>query len=152
MFNLAILTGRLTRDPEAKQTQNGKTMAKFTIAIDSNFRNADGSKGDSTFMDITAFNSQADVVLKFVHKGDLIGVQGRIESRKYINKDGIEVKTFGIMAERVDLMPKAVASSQPREEQSFDNIPPQDRNMFADFKDKQEKEEVLEADDDELPF
>ena len=96
MLNKAILNGRLTKAPELKQTQNGKSVCSFTIAVD---RNRDREKTD--FVPIVAWGKTAEFVNQWFGKGDLITIVGRIEVRNYEDKNGNKRTATEIIAEEV---------------------------------------------------
>ena len=96
MLNKAILNGRLTKAPELKQTQNGKSVCSFTIAVD---RNRDREKTD--FIPIVAWGKTAEFVNQWFGKGDLITIVGRIEVRNYDDKNGNKRTATEIIAEEV---------------------------------------------------
>ena len=96
MLNKAIINGRLTKAPELKQTNNGKSVCSFTIAVD---RNRDREKTD--FIPIVAWGKTAEFVNQWFGKGDLITIVGRIEVRNYDDKNGNKRTATEIIAEEV---------------------------------------------------
>lgn len=96
MLNKAILNGRLTKAPELKQTNSGKNVCSFTIAVD---RSRDREKTD--FVPIVAWGKTAEFVNKWFGKGDLITIVGRIEVRNYEDKNGNKRTATEIIAEEV---------------------------------------------------
>ena len=96
MLNKAILNGRLTKAPELKQTQNGKSVCGFTIAVD---RSRDREKTD--FVPIVAWGKTAEFVNQWFGKGDLITIVGRIEVRNYEDKNGNKRTATEVIAEEV---------------------------------------------------
>ena len=96
MLNKAILNGRLTKAPELKQTNSGKSVCGFTIAVD---RNRDREKTD--FIPIVAWGKTAEFVNQWFGKGDLITIVGRIEVRTYEDKNGNKRTATEIIAEEV---------------------------------------------------
>lgn len=96
MLNKAILNGRLTKAPELKQTNSGKSVCGFTIAVD---RSRDREKTD--FIPIVAWGKTAEFVNKWFGKGDLITIVGRIEVRNYDDKNGNKRTATEIIAEEV---------------------------------------------------
>lgn len=96
MLNKAILNGRLTKAPELKQTNSGKSVCGFTIAVD---RNRDREKTD--FVPIVAWGKTAKFVNQWFGKGDLITIVGHIEVRSYEDKDGNKRTATEIIAEEV---------------------------------------------------
>lgn len=100
MLNSIVLVGRLTRDPENRATNNGTSVASFTLASD----DRRGGQKNTLFIPVTVFGKQAEFVCKYFNKGSLIGVVGRLTQRKYTNKAGVEVTSTEIVAERVDFV------------------------------------------------
>ena len=96
MLNKAILNGRLTKAPELKQTNSGKSVCSFTIAVD---RSRDREKTD--FIPIVAWGKTAEFVNQWFGKGDLITIVGRIEVRNYEDKNGNKRTATEIIAEEV---------------------------------------------------
>nr|DAD58485.1 MAG TPA: Single strand binding protein [Caudoviricetes sp.] len=96
MLNKAILNGRLTKTPELKQTNSGKSVCGFTIAVD---RSRDREKTD--FVPIVAWGKTAEFVNQWFGKGDLITIVGHIEVRSYDDKDGNKRTATEIIAEEV---------------------------------------------------
>ena len=136
-MNCIVLVGRLTRDPEIRQTQSGMAVASFTIAVDER----KGGEKSTIFIPVSVFGKQSDVVRDYVKKGYLLGVTGRLTQRKYIRKtDNVEVTSTEIIADRVDLMePKhqdganqgSVTPSQAKPDPAA-NAPAQDFNVSDD--------------------
>ena len=102
-MNSVVLIGRLTRDPETRYT-SGSQMAvcSFTIAIDRVTRQGEEKKTD--FPRITVFGKQAENCERFMKKGRLVGVQGRLQTGSYTNKDGATVYTTDVVADRVEFL------------------------------------------------
>ena len=94
MLNKAILNGRLTKAPELKQTNSGKSVCGFTIAVD---RNRDREKTD--FVPIVAWGKTAEFINQWFGKGDLITIVGRIEVRNYEDKNGNKRTATEVIAE-----------------------------------------------------
>ncbi|MDY6283079.1 MAG: single-stranded DNA-binding protein, partial [Erysipelotrichaceae bacterium] len=97
-MNQVALIGRLTRDPEVRWTQDQMAIASFSIAIDRPPRK-DGTK-DTDFPRITVFGRQAENCEKYLKKGRLVGITGRIQTGSY-EKDGVKVYTTDVVADRV---------------------------------------------------
>ena len=102
-MNSVVLIGRLTRDPETRYT-SGSQMAvcTFSIAIDRVARQGEEKKTD--FPRITVFGKQAENCERFLKKGRLVGIQGRLQTGSYTNKDGATVYTTDVVAERVEFL------------------------------------------------
>ena len=99
MFNRAILIGRLTADPELKQTQNGISVCSFSIAVDRRFSGRDSAR-KTDFINITSWRQQAEFVCRYFHKGDVIGVEGSIQTRNYEDKNGNKRTAVEVVADR----------------------------------------------------
>lgn len=85
MFNLVVLTGRLTADPELKYTQNNVSVCSFTIAVDRRYKQGEEKQAD--FINITAWRQTAEFVSKHFSKGSMIGIEGSIQTRRYQDKE-----------------------------------------------------------------
>ena len=102
-MNSVVLIGRLTRDPELRYT-NGSQMAiaKFSLAIDRPSRQGEEKKTD--FPRVTVFGKQAENCEKYLAKGRLVSVQGRLQTGSYQDKDGKTVYTTDVVADRVEFL------------------------------------------------
>ena len=102
-MNSVVLIGRLTRDPEVRYTsQSQMAVCSFTVAVDRPGRQGEERKAD--FPRITVFGKQAENCEKFLKKGRLVAVQGRIQTGSYTNKDGVTVYTTDVIADRVEFL------------------------------------------------
>ena len=100
-MNSVALVGRLTRDPELRYTAGTQmAVAKFTVAIDDGF----GEKKRTNFIPVTVFGKTAENCEKYLAKGRLVGVQGKIQTGSYTNKDGATVYTTDVVADRVEFL------------------------------------------------
>ena len=100
MLNKIVLMGRLTRDPELRQTQSGNSVVSFTLACDRDFA-AQGAEKETDFVDIVAWRGTAEFVSKYFSKGRMAVVSGRLQIRNWKDKDGNKRKTAEIVAESV---------------------------------------------------
>ena len=100
MLNTIILMGRLTRDPELKTTRSGVSVTEFTIAVDRDFTRQ-GEEKQTDFFDVIAWRSTAEFVSRYMTKGQLIAVQGSMQSRKWQDKDGNNRISWEVQAESV---------------------------------------------------
>ena len=87
MLNKIVLMGRLTRDPELRQTQSGNSVVSFTLACDRDFA-AQGAEKETDFVDIVAWRGTAEFVSKYFSKGRMAVVEGRLQIRDWTDKDG----------------------------------------------------------------
>ncbi len=97
MINRVVLTGRLTRDLELRRTQSGTSVVSFTLAVDRNFRREGQPEAD--FINCVAWNRQADTMAQYLHRGSLIGVDGRLQTRNYENQQGQRVYITEVLVE-----------------------------------------------------
>ncbi|QEY34377.1 single-stranded DNA-binding protein [Caproiciproducens galactitolivorans] len=100
MLNVAVLMGRLVADPELRHTPNDISVTSFTLAVDRSYVKA-GAERQADFIDVVAWRSTADFVCKYFHKGQLVAVQGSIQTRTYTDKEGNKRKAFEVVADNV---------------------------------------------------
>ena len=138
-MNKVTLIGRLTKDPEIRYSSGSQTaVARFSIAID-RAKKANGEDGGADFPNIVAFGKTAELVEKYVVKGQQIAVEGRIQTGSY-ERDGVKHYTTDIVAERVEFLGKKESSgSLPKSESKSEDI----GNAWDVFSD---------IGDDDIPF
>ncbi|PTI22624.1 single-stranded DNA-binding protein [Staphylococcus warneri] len=118
MINRVVLVGRLTKDPEFRTAQNGVSVATFTLAVNRNFKNKNGEQ-QADFINVVVFRQQAENVNNYLTKGNLAGVDGRIQSRSYENKEGQRVYVTEVLADSVQFLePKNNQSNNQSQQQS----------------------------------
>lgn len=100
MLNIITLMGRLTKDPELRETQSGAHVVSCTVAVDRNFTNQDGSR-DTDFIPVVAWKYTADFIAKHFAKGEMIAITGRLQSRRYEDKTGASRTAFEVVADEV---------------------------------------------------
>ena len=108
MLNRTVLTGRLTDDPELRYTNQGTAVVTFRLAVTRQFRNQDGSR-DADFINCVVWRKSAENFANFTHKGSLVGIDGRLSTRNYENKQGqkvyvteVTVENFALLESRKD--------------------------------------------------
>lgn len=101
MLNVAVLMGRLVADPELRHTPNDVSVTSFTIAVDRSYQKQ-GQDKQCDFIDIVAWRGTAEFVTKYFRKGQLIAVQGAIQTRSYTDSQGNKRKAFEIVADNVN--------------------------------------------------
>ena len=144
MFNLVVLTGRLTADAELKTTPNGVPVTTFSIAVNRNYKA--GEEQQTDFINIVAWRSTAEFVTKYFKKGSMIGIEGSIQTRKFVDKNGNNRTVFEVVANNVQFV-------ESKREQNRNNVniegeeQPQYHNNTAD-----DFTEIGGVDDDDLPF
>ena len=101
-MNNVSLIGRITADPDVKNSSNGKPLCHFTLAVDRAFKRE--GQPDADFIRCIAFDKTADIMSRYVHKGDRLGVSGSIQTGSYTDKDGKKVYTTDVLVQRMDLL------------------------------------------------
>ena len=102
MLNQIILVGRLTRDVQLKKTDNGKKVAVISLASPRSFKNMDGLY-DTDFVDCILWDQVASNTSEYCHKGDILGVKGRVQSRIYEEEDKKKYR-LEVVAEKVTFL------------------------------------------------
>ena len=100
MLNDVVIMGRLTRDPELRRTQNGTSVASFTLAVDRDYK-PDGGERECDFFDCVAWRGTGEFVSKYFSKGHMAIVSGRLQTRSWTDKDGGKRKSVEIVADNV---------------------------------------------------
>ncbi|MGX0298295.1 single-strand DNA-binding protein [Staphylococcus hominis] len=144
MINRVILVGRLTKDPEYRQTPNGVSVATFTLAVNRSFTNSQGER-EADFINVVVFRKQAENVSKYLSKGSLAGVDGRIQSRSYENNEGRRVFVTEVVADSVQFMDSKGSNQQNSQPQQQRGQAPAGNNPFAN-------DNNANISDDDLPF
>ena len=101
MLNVVAIMGRLARDPEMRQTTTGKNVASFRIACDRGRRDANG-QSVADWIDVVAWDRQAEFVCRYFQKGSLIVVDGRLQSRQYQDKTGANRTAVEVVANNIN--------------------------------------------------
>lgn len=138
-INNVSLTGRFTRDPEVKYTDEGTSIAHFTLAVDRRFKAKDGTTAD--FIRCVAFGRTAEFIEKYFSQGMKLEVEGRIQTGSYTNKDGQTVYTTEVVCGQVGFGESKRAAQQDDAQNEGDGS--FDDNGFMDIPD---------GIDEELPF
>ena len=110
-MNRIILMGRLVKDPDVKVTTSGKTVCTFTLAVDRLFAGKDG-KREADFINIQTWNKTAETVGNYVSKGQRLLVEGRLQIRKYQDKQGQNRTVSEVVADRVEFIERKEKTSQ----------------------------------------
>ncbi len=120
MINRVVLVGRITKDPVLRKTQNGTSVVSFTIACN---RRVPSQGQDADFINCVAWNRTADFMAQYVKKGALLGLEGRIQTRNYDDKDGKRVYVTEVVADSVQLLEskKDVQSEATMQNDEYDD-------------------------------
>lgn len=139
-MNTVQLIGRLTKDPELKYSPSGTPIARFTIAVNNEFK-----KDEADFINCVAFNKQAENLCNYQKKGSRIGVVGRIQTGSYEGQDGKRVYTTDVIANNIEYLDsKNQGESQSSNQQQ--NYNRTDEDPFANNKGP------IEVSEEDLPF
>lgn len=167
MINRVVLVGRLTRNPELKYTTNGIANLKFSLAVNRTYTGPNGER-QADFINCTAWRGIAENMAKFLKKGALIGIEGRIETSSYQANDGSTRYNTYVVCDHVQFLESKKTQGQsqsPQQEAGFQTQPttfdspfsqpgtnPFDPNfsIAPDYVPGQSS--AIEIDDDELPF
>lgn len=145
-MNVAIILGRLTRDPVIKASQSGMTIASFTLAV--NRLNKKGQNQEADFINCVAFGKTAEAIGNYVYKGQRLLVEGRIQTGSYTSKSGEKKFTTEISVNRAEFIEKrSETSTQGNSHAGSHNAPPVGfEQMGTEVKDPQWMEQ------EEIPF
>lgn len=126
-MNVFVATGRLTKDPEKRTTQNGTSVCTFTLAVDRRYKNANGER-EADFFPVVCWRHTADFAAEYLTKGKLVCIHGEMQTRSY-EKDSVKRYVTECVATDVQaLSPKNEGAAQEQEP------------------------EMTPANDDDLPF
>ena len=100
-MNRVCIMGRLTRDPELRRTQSGTAVTSFTLAVDDDFKGKQSGERKTYFIDVVAWRQSAEFVSQYFAKGRMAIVDGRLQSRKWEDKDGNKRTAIEVVADSV---------------------------------------------------
>jgi single-strand DNA-binding protein len=148
MFNKAIVVGRLTADPELKQTPNGVSVCSFSIAVNRAFAPKGGER-QTDFLDIVAWRQTAEFICRYFAKGKAILIEGSIQTRTYVDKNGQNRRAWEIVADSAHFVESknatpGPAASEPKDAMATQAAPAYSSGNVEDFTDLD--------DDGDLPF
>ena len=101
MLNHIVIMGRLVQDPVLRTTQSGVNVASFTVAVDRDFGGRDGNERQTDFIDCVAWRQTGEFVSRYFQKGRMIVVSGRLQSRKWQDREGNNRTNWEISADNV---------------------------------------------------
>lgn len=152
-MNKVVLIGRLTRDPDLRYPSSNVPVANFTVAVNRPFENQNGERV-ADFINVIVWRKQAENVKKYIGKGSLVAVEGRIQTRNYDGADGKKVYVTEVVADSVQFLESKNQSQSRGNSMPNDfneqNVPPVttdvEEDPFANFGSE------IEISDDDLPF
>ena len=121
--NKVIILGRLGRDPELRETASGTTVCRLAVATSRRYKAKDGSKQEETeWHDISLFGKTAEIAGQYLKKGSEVYVEGRLHTRKYTGKDGVERYATEIQGEQMQLGARPTGEQQSATAPADDDI------------------------------
>ncbi|MDD7280643.1 MAG: single-stranded DNA-binding protein [Erysipelotrichaceae bacterium] len=159
MINRVVLVGRLTRDPELRKTPSGASVCSYTLAVSRN-RSAQPGQPEADFINCVTWNRQAETMAQYLHKGSLIGVEGRIQTRSYDNQQGQRVYVTEVLTDSVQFLESKKSSDSSYQQQR----PAQPNNAYSSMNSYAEpsytddgfgsfdSNDALDIASDDLPF
>ena len=161
MINRVVLVGRLTKDPDLRYTPSGAAVARFTLAVNRTFSNAQGEK-EADFINCTVWRKQAENTANFLKKGSLAGVEGRIQTGSYEGQDGKRVYTTEVVADSVQFLePRSAGAGSDRSDRPQGQQPSYQQNQPTSQQNNHTRVDQdpfssgsgpIEVSDDDLPF
>lgn len=143
MINKSIITGRLTKDVNLRKTGTGNSVASFTLAVNRRFVKEGEQEAD--FISCVAWRQSAEFLAQYTGKGDLIGVEGRIQSRSYDDEKGRRVYVTEVVCDSVCILASKNKEQATNNAQTAQNQATNDFTGFGNFN-------GLQIDDSDLPF
>ncbi len=149
MINRTVLVGRLTKDPEVRYTSSNIAYARFTLAVNRTFAAQNGER-EADFIQCITWRRQAENLARFVRKGSLVGVEGRIQTGSYDDKDGIRKYTTDVVCDSVQFLePKNQDGPEPQ-------YVPREHNNTNTYQERpverKQNTPSIDVSEDDLPF
>lgn len=160
MINRTVLVGRLTNGPELKYTGSGVAVATFTVAVNRQFTNSQGER-ETDFIRCQMWRKAAENFCNFTHKGSLVGIDGRIQTRSYDNQQGTRVFVTEVVAENFSLLESKNSNQNNQSEQFGQNRPQNNGKNYQNQQNGQSSpnrnpndpfNSMPDIKDDDLPF
>lgn len=160
MINRSVLVGRLTRDVDLRYTAGGTAVGNFTIAVDRQFTNSNGER-EADFINCVIWRKSAENFANFTHKGSLVGIDGRIQTRNYENQQGQRVYVTEVVVDNFALLePKSAntnnstnpQAANPNSSSTANNSNPTTNDSKPEEDPFADNTEPINISDDDLPF
>lgn len=164
-MNKVILIGRLTKDPELRYTGSNRAVTQITVAVNRTFTNQNGER-EADFINVVIWDKQAENVAKYLTKGRLVAVEGRIQTRNYDNNEGKKVYVTEVVALSVQFLESKGSNTNVNNSSNpFDNMV-DTPNIYAPIDEPSKQNETVDVSkdpfesfgqsidlsDDDLPF
>ena len=154
MINRVVLIGRLTKDPVLRKTLNDKSVVQFTLACNRNV-SKDGEQ-NVDFINCIAWNKVAELMVQYLHKGSLIGIDGRIQTRNYQDKSGRTVYLTEVVVEQQQFLEPKSAQHSNENAQGYNHAMQSNFNESSNYNGYQDmrnyQKDTVDISSDDLPF
>ena len=157
MINRVVLVGRLTKDPILRKTGSGASVVSFTVACDRRIKTEGQPTAD--FINCVAWNKVADLMAQYLHKGSLVGVEGRIQTRSYDDQTGKRVYVTEVVADSVQFLESKSASANnaqagytPDYNANNQDYEPDTSSSQSSYSSDFASSDTLDIASDDLPF
>lgn len=148
MINNVSLTGRLTKDIDLRYTQSGVAVASFTLAVARNYKDQDGNQ-QTDFIQCQIWRKAAENFANFTHKGSLVGIEGRIQTRNYDNQQGQKVYVTEVIVTNFSLLePRNTGNGQGQSNGQYQ----QQGQSYQQTQNQGWEQSDVQLDDNDLPF
>lgn len=144
MINRTILIGRLTRDVELRYTGSGTAVGQFTLAVNRQFTNKAGER-EADFISCVIWRKSAENFANFTHKGSLVGIEGRVQTRNYDNAEGHRIYVTEIVVDNFSLL-------EPRNKDSSQNNSANENSNNQKNTNNANYGDSIDISDDDMPF
>lgn len=152
MINAVSLTGRLTKDPELRESQNGVAVGNITLAVNRTFTDANGER-QADFINCVMFKKTAEIAKQYLSKGSLAGVSGRLQSRSYENKEGQRVFVTEVVVDNLALLEtKNSQNQQNGNNQGYNNQQNNQYNQGQQNYGQSNQSSNVDINSEDLPF
>ncbi len=154
-MNRVFLTGRITKDPEIRYSSTGVAVLSFSLAVDRQTRDASGTR-QADFFNCTAFRNQAEFISRYVKKGYMLAVEGRLQTRTYQAQDGSNRYVTDIICDQVENLTPRQNNNELVGNGTFNQPMPNNNYQAPTYQapsyNNNEDDISLNVDDDDLPF
>ncbi|NLL91967.1 MAG: single-stranded DNA-binding protein [Ruminococcaceae bacterium] len=151
MLNMVAIMGRLTTDPELRHTTNSIPVTTFTLAVNRSYVKQGGER-QTDFIDVVAWRNTAEFICRYFKKGQMMAVEGSIQTRTYTDKEGRYRKVFEILANNVYFTESRSSSASATYETKSDDYSDQEDNFNLSFSSGDADDFTVIDDDEDLPF
>lgn len=153
MINRVVLVGRLTKDPVLRKTPSGASVVSFTVACN---RRVQTQEQSADYINCVAWNKVAELMAQYLHKGSLIGLEGRIQTRSYDDQTGRRVYVTEVLADNVQFLEPKSAHHSNENAQGYNHTMQSNFNESSNYNGYQDmgnyQKDTVDISSDDLPF